>query len=371
MNKKLLTAVVGAALASVGSAANAIDLKISGGLHRAVVWADDGGTSQLFHADPTTWPSRLRFLAQDDLVAGVKVGVNWEVGYNSNRSNTVSQNEHSDPSGSGISANPPISERWQEIWFSGAIGKLAFGQGNTASKDGNSVDLSNTDLFNGGQPGDIGAGLLFRDSSGALTSIKVGDVITAFEGTRTDRIRYDSPAIGPVVFSAASGYAGNSDWTDFAVRINSDLGAGGKLAAAIYYNRVDQVMSGTDPRNNGNGLQENQGFSASWLSPMGLNVTAAYSTREDENPTPLDAKFMRLKVGYIAGEHAVSLGYAKGEKQIRATPEADATNISVAYNWRPKPWADIYVGVETYGLDHPTISADDIMILAVGSRITF
>ncbi|HKR60922.1 MAG TPA: porin [Pyrinomonadaceae bacterium] len=375
MNKKLLTTVVGAALAVAGGTANAIDLKISGGVARAVMWADDGVDSQTYHADPTTWPSRIRFLASDDLVAGVKAGVNWESGYNSNRTSTVSQLDHSDPNTTGTANNPPLSERWQEIWFSGAFGKLSFGQGNSASKDGHGSDLSNTDLFNGGNPADFGGTMQFRNAStGALSgaALEVQDVINTFEGNRHDRIRYDSPALGPVTVSASTGYFNNADMNDFAVRMNQDFGSAGKVAAAVYYASIKRTTGSNVTLDSDGGNTEHTGFSASWLSPMGLNVTVAFAKKESEHATdPFDAEFKRVKVGYIVGEHAFSVGYALGEGQVRTVTAIEADHISLAYNWKPKPWADIFAGVAVISLDHPTTEYDDLKIATVGSRITF
>jgi predicted porin len=366
MNKKLLTAVVAATLAAAAGTANAIDLKISGGVHRALMWEDDGGNSQLFHVDPATWNSRIRFQASDDLVPGVKVGVNWESGYVSNNAGAVSQTvRFTNPTG--------LSERWQEIWFTGAFGKLSVGQGNSASKDGHASDLSGTDLFNGGNPTDIGGGLFFRTDTGtmALSGVTIANVLNTFEGARFDRVRYDTPAIGPVTLSAATGNNNNTDWADFAVRVNSDLGAAGKIAAAVYYANI-KVADAATGITDGTGTQENVGFSASWLSPMGLNVTVAHATKEDEHATlPFDAAFTRVKVGYLMGEHAFSVGYALGEDQIRGLAGVEGEQISLAYNWKPKPWADLYAGVSVNSLEHPTITADDILIVAVGSRITF
>lgn len=379
MNKKLLTVVVGATLAVVGGTANAFEAKLSGHLARIVMIADDGQDSQTYHVDATSAPSRFRFTASEDIVPGVKAGVNWEMGFNSNASGSVSQLRHSTVNsvGTGTTGNLFVSERQQEIYFQGAFGTLKFGQGDGASKDGNAVDLSGTAMFNGGQPADIGGGLLFRDAAGGIsaTSPSVASAMTAYEGARFDRIRYDSPALGPVVVSASTGYADNNDWTDFAVRVNQDMGPAGKIAAAIYYNKVATTIDGTNPVTNGTGNTETTGFSASWLASFGLSVTLAYAAKEDEHPTqPLDGKFTRLKVGYTTGEHSVSVDYAMAEDQIRAVSTDDETKeYSLAYSWKPKTWAEIFAGVKVYSFERPSTGTtfDDITVVAVGSRLVF
>jgi predicted porin len=366
MNKKLLTAVVGATLAVAGNAANAIDLKISGHLARGVMWADDGVTSETYHVDMTTAPSRIRFLASDDLLPGIKAGVNWENGFNSNKSGAVSQTVRGN--------TPAFEERWQEIWFSGAFGKIAFGQGDSAQKDVTNVDLSGTALAAGGAPSDIGGGLLWRTSgTGALlgaTTDTVGEVLSNFDGSRHDRIRYDSPSLAGFVVSASYGYttstAGVSvDTNEFAVRVNMDLGGIGKLAGALGFGKAG-IGGATAPE--ASGTQETTSGSVSLLMPMGLNFTVAHSQRE--NDAGYDADFTRFQVGYIMGEHAVSLGYAQGNDQVTTGDEAE--QIALAYNFKPKPWADIFASVKQVSFD-PASGADieDMLVVLVGSRIVF
>jgi hypothetical protein len=387
MNKKLLTVAVGATLALAGSAANAaFEAKVSGHLVRGVMIADDGADSQTYHVDIGAAPSRFRITASDELVPGIKAGVLWEMGFNSNFSNNVTQTKHSQvnsvsapgtTNSAGTTTNLFVNERQQEVYFQGAFGTLKFGHGDGATKDGNAIDLSGTALFNGGQPSDWGGALNFRDAStGALTTSTVSGMMTAYEGSRFDRIRYDSPALGGIVtVSASTGYQDNNDWTDFAVRLNTDLGAAGKLAAAVYYNKIATTQSAEIPITNGNGNQENSGISASWLAPMGFNVTLAYATREDEHPTaPLDGKFYRIKLGYTTGEHSVSADYAKSEDQVRSGVTIlgdEGTEYSLAYSWKPKTWAEIIAGVKVFSLDRPGANFEDITVVGVGSRLVF
>jgi predicted porin len=365
MNKKLLTAVVGATLAVAGNAANAIDLKISGHLARGVMWADDGITSETYHVDMTTSPSRFRLLASDELVPGVRAGVNWEMGWNSNNSGSTSQTAKQI---TGNANGGFLSERQQEVWFSGALGRVGFGQGDSATKDLISIDLSGTTLGAGGAPGDIGGGLSFRAPTTGTSIVTIGSVLNNFDGARYDRIRYDSPALGPVVISASVGHNGTGattrDVNEFAARLNMDLGGAGKLAAGLGF-IVDHTAGASTAEALGN--QETTQMVVSWLSPMGLNVTFAHSAREDD--ATLDADFDRLQVGFISGEHAISVHYAIGKDQALTDDEAE--QLGVSYNFKPKPWADIFASAKTVKLDRTGTTAEDIMIVLVGSRIVF
>jgi predicted porin len=369
MNKKLLTAVVGATLAVAGNAANAIDLKISGHLARGVMWGDDGISSETYHVDMTTSPSRFRLLASDDLMPGIKAGVNWEMGFNSNQSSVVTNTQAGKSSPSGANTGL-LSERQQEVWFSGAFGRVGFGQGDSATKDLISIDLSGTTLAAGGAPADIGGGLSFRapqgSGAGAITTISA--VLNNFDGNRYDRIRYDSPALGPVVLSASTGYTNVTgvDTVEFAARLNMDMGGGGKLAGGIGFVRAHN-SGGGQASTEANGVQEDTQFSLSWLAPFGLNVTVAHSMRENDGT--LDADFTRFQVGYIAGEHAIAVGMAIGNDQALTDDEAE--QIYVSYNFKPKPWADLFASVKTVSLDRTGVEAEDILVVLVGTRITF
>jgi len=362
MNKKLLTAVVGATLAVAGSAANAFEAKLSGHLHRGVMVADDGGNSEIYHVDGTTSGSRIRFLASEEIMPGITAGVNWENGFNSNPGGTVSQTART------VAAS--LSERHQEIYFRGSFGRIGFGQGEGAAYDTISVDLSGTGLAAGGAPADWGGGLFFRTTAGPLSAVTFGTVMNNYNasasGGRYDRVRYDSPALGPVTLHASTGYTAENDANEFAVRFSTDLPGGSKLAAQLGFSKVTPV-SGSATRD-----EETVDASISWLAPFGLNVTVAHATRENETAAGaanLDGKFTRLKLGYLSGQHAVSVHYATGEDQVLTGDESK--EIGVEYAFKPKPWADLYAAYKTLSLDRTGVSYEDMQVLLVGSRLVF
>lgn len=357
MNKKLLTAMVGATLAVAGSTANAIDLKISGHLARAVMWADDGITSETYHVDVTSAGSRFRLLASDEVAPGIKAGVNWEMGLNGSPSGTVTQAAKS-------SGAATVGDRHQEIWFSGAFGRLGVGHSDSAANDIITIDLSGTGIGSGPAPGDIGGGLLFRTSAGGTLS-SFGSVLGNLNAGRYDRVRYDSPALGPVVVSASTGHNVLVDTSEFAVRLNTDLGGAGKLAAGVGF--VAEQAGGAGTISEAVGKRETATAAASWLSPAGLNVTVAYAQREDE--ATLDADYARVGVGYIMGQHAASIHYAVGNDQAAVGDEA--TQLGLTYVYKPQPWIDLFAVAKSMQLDRPGTDAEDILLLLAGSRIVF
>lgn len=361
MNKKLLTAVVGATLAVAGSAANAFEVKVSGHLHRGVMVADDGNNSEIYHVDGTTSGSRIRFLASEEILPGITAGVNWENGYNSNPSGSVTQTART------VAAT--LSERHQEVYFRGSFGRIGFGQGEGAAYDTISVDLSGTGLAAGGAPADWGGGLAFRTPLGAFGP-KFGEVMNNYNasasGGRYDRVRYDSPALGPVTLHASTGYTVENDANEFAVKFSQDLPGAGKIAAQVGLSKVTPV-SGSATRD-----EETIDASISWLASFGLNLTLAHATRENETAAGaanLDAKFTRFKVGYLAGQHAVSVHYAVGDDQVAVDDQAK--EIGLEYAFKPKPWADLYVAAKKLSLDRTGVDYEDITVLLAGTRLVF
>ena len=353
MNKRYLVAAVGAALAVAGPAAFAVEAKISGQVNRGIMQVDDGTDSELIHVDTDTSSTRFRFTGSEEIMPGLKAGIVWEVEYQSNDSSVVTPTVRD-------SAGPSFGERKMEVYFQGGFGQVSLGQGDGAANGAIEVDLSGTSVVSYAGTADVGGAVAF------VGGPTLGSVIGQqdFE-SRYDRLRYDTPTLGPVVLSVSSGTKDtsvaidNGDVAELAAWLNFDLGAGGKLAAAL--------GSSTKELGGATGDVETTGGSVSWLAPFGLNVTLARSNLQ--NDAGRDSDFTYAKVGYKVGPHAVSVDYALGEDEAAVGDEA--THTGVQYVYVASKAVEVYGGYKTISLDRAVGSFDDITIALIGSRIKF
>lgn len=244
-----------------------------------------------------------------------------------------------------------------DLFFAGNFGKLSIGQGDGAANGGIEVDLSGTAVVQWSGVQFIGGAIDFRDGATIGPNIAATTDHQDFE-SRYDRLRYDTPAFGPVRLALSTGVNGGEDTNEIALWYSGDLGAGGKLAGALGLSTQDRP-GGVD--------DETIGGSISWLAPSGLNVTVAAS--QHDLTATREGKFNYLKVGYTSGKHAVAVDYGKGEDQAAAGDEAEFYGIGYV-NTLTK-WAELYAAAKVHSLDRPGANFDDIKIVTVGSRIKF
>ncbi|MBI3899217.1 MAG: porin [Gammaproteobacteria bacterium] len=358
MNMKFLTAAIGAALCASGTSVYAFEAKVSGQVDRALMWADDSVQSELHHVDNQMSTTRFRFTGSEDVVPEVKAGVTLEFEYVSNSSQAVTQgNKTSDPG---------LKERILEAYFSGNFGKVSIGQGSGAADSGTEVDLSGTNVVQSVAVADLGGALTFMTSAGAAGPSILSTINQQDFESRYDRLRYDTPAFGPVKLAISNGTKADTI-NEAALTFASEYGEGGKLAGAIGYSKED-----TNPTTSAasfKGSEKTFGGSISWLAPFGLNVTTAYSNVKDEATTPRDSKLKYVKLGYKFGDHAVAVDYAKGEDFAAVGDES--TVVGVGYVYQIGKWAEFYTGAKVHSLDRPGASFEDIKIVTVGTRLKF
>ncbi len=340
-----------AMLLAAATGAHAFEAKISGQVNRLMTQVDDGTDSKLFHADNVNSQTRFRFTGEQEVQPGLKAGINWEVGYTSNPSSGISFTTRS--------VDATFNERHADLYLTGNWGKVSLGQGDGAANGGMEVDLSGTTVIHYSGITDIGGNFAFRENGafGPTIASTIGNL--DFE-SRYDRIRYDSPNLGPVKLSGSFGTKGNNEVYELAAWGASAF-AGGKVAGALGWSRERK-----------GGLAGNEdalGASVSWLAPYGLNLTLAGGTSEDDNPAVSKKKFAYAKVGYIVGKHAVSVDYGRGDDFAVAGDQADTFGLGYVYT--PQKWLELYAGVKQHQLDRPGSSFDNVSFVTVGSRLKF
>lgn len=345
MNKLILPATIAALMATAPLAATA-DVKLSGQVNRMVAQVDNGIDSEIQHLDNSGSGTRFRLKGETDSGNGIMVGFYWETQYQSNRSTGVDGNTVTDI---GDSFQP----RMRDLYIKGAFGKVSMGQGNGAANGITEMEYTGTTYLTGyASPEDLWGGVTFGN-----TGTSVGDVVDGMDGlSRNDRLRYDSPKLGPVTLSVDTGQGGK---TEFAARFDTAVG-GGKLKGGIgSWDRKDQVGTATA-----------KGTAGSIAYMHGSGFNAAYAFGELDNGGTVDPENSMIILGYKTGVHAVSLRMGTTDDLNGANTSADS--MGIGYVNRSLKAAELYVGYQTFELDdaaQPT--AEDITIVFAGARVKF
>jgi len=343
----VLLAIIAAALLAASSA-QAVDVGISGQINRAVMYVDDGNRGKWFFVDNENSSTRFRFTGSNDFENSWKVGIVWEVEMQSNSSDEVSMDDSD-------TTDVTFRERKIEFWVGQEYGKLWVGQGDMASNSTAEVDLSGTDVAAYSSMADVGGSFEFQDD-GVGTGITVGGSRSNFDGlSRRDRVRYDTPAFAG--FYGSASVASESRW-DGALRYSADFGWA-KLAAAAAYADLGTSSDTQDSITS---------TSASMLFDFGLNLTAAYGTRDQDGTDPWN---LFGKIGYkFLEKHAVSVQWGHTENLSAKDDKGDSYGL--AYVFSPWKSVEFYGSYVLHKLDRDTGSdPDDITALFFGGRVKF
>ena len=325
----------------------AVSFKISGQVNRAVEYVDNGKNSEWFHVDNDASSTRFRFVGSEEIGYGLTAGIVWETQFESNSSADIDVGQNSDGSSS-------FTERKLEAYFSGNWGKASIGQGDGAANNTSEVDLSGTAVINYSDVGVMAGSVNFVDSSGTPVAT-VGSTRNNFDGlSRNDRLRYDSPKLGPVTLSAS---ATNGDAWELAASLSTEMEGIGKIAAAIGY------IDGQD-----RSPYEQLGGSVSFLHDSGVNLTLAYGVRDLDNRSR-DAENYYVKLGYILGKHAISVEW--GQTDDLEVVGDESSSYGAGYVFNIHNGIELYAGYRLYDLDRSGVSTDDITVFMAGTRIKF
>ena len=365
MNKKLLTVAVSSALAAP-MAAHAVKYKLSGQINRAAVYQNDGQASDIQFIDNESSGTRWRLTGSEDIGRGMKVGFNWEW-QNSSIGGGASIRT---PSAGTSAPSDKQTMRKAEVWFSGGWGKVSLGQGDGAGNGLTEIDLTST--WNVAYTGraSFGGAVAWRTAMGAaLTSmagtatvtssstaaLTHGDTFSNFDAfSRYDRVRYDSPALGPVTLSAS---AGQNDLYEGAVRWSQGIG-GGQISLGLFYGKSASTKN-------------RYGGSAAYLFSFGTSIQFAYAENEKRPAVASKGRNWYVKVGQNWGNNSVSVAYGESRDIVVGFKDK---GFQVGYNYNiPKAKVDLYAGVHGNQLAVPSgvTSVDDIYAVVVGTKLKF
>ncbi len=351
-SKTLIALAVATSMVPVAQAAK-VEAKLSGQVNRAITFADNGVNSDALFVDNNASGTRMRFTGNTEMGNGMKAGIHWESQYQDNSSSQIDINDGDNDS--------QFISRFREVWFSGGWGKLYLGQGNGAANGSLESDLSGLFIISNADT-NLGDGVHFRVADGSENGADLGGSgLGGFDGlSRNDRIRYDTPALGPLVLSGDVG----QEKFELAARLSSKFGGGGKVVGALAY--VDTKEEGV-----GSFDGSQLSLSASVLLPGGFNLTGAYGQRDlddtDANKGPDDPKYWYLKGGWITGVHHFGISYRARDD---VSPGQELREGGLQYLANLKDYGvELYAGV--FQRESKNTAAEKITMFHVGSRIKF
>jgi predicted porin len=331
-----------------------IKLNFSGQVNRALNVVNDGGGTDLYHVDNNTSNSRIRVIGTGKINEELSVGTRIEVAIAPDISSQVSQTNQT--------PGTYFDQRWTEVSLtSRSYGKLSMGKGDTASNNTAEVDLSKTDMIQCSSISDIDSALLFREKTGKLTTLKIGDVFNNRDGlSRQSRLRYDTPTLNG--FSLAASLVTNQR-SDLALYWSGE-GNGFKAAGAAAV---------ANPRLADSGLQYDGSLSI-LQSSTGLNLTLSGGLLERDQLK--DAINLYGKIGWIAdftdlGSTAFGVDYTWAENLPSSRDSAWSVGGAIVQSFT-KMATELYLQYRLHTLDRTSGPAvDNINVGTVGARIKF
>ncbi len=402
----------------VSTPALAVELDVGGQVNRALMWAKGGydandlgvgSDTEIYHVDNRNSPTRFNLGGTQRLFEGWTAGALIEVGVFANASNDVDPDQKN--------TGPEIDERITDAFIDTPYGKVTLGLGEGAAYNVGRRDYSGTGVISFRNPNLLGGSLRYElksssfkrkfDGSGnplpneefdlenpSQNEVSISGSIRDynFEG-RHNRIRYDSPRIGPVTISVSAGHDG-SDGNNSVLQTGVKSGLrvpGGRLLIGAGYSRATQ--NNQDPGGSDDSDVNIYGGSVSYFhSDTGLNLTLAAVNRE-EKLTPeqeedtFDAtdsevgKFRYVKLGYRPNrQHAFDIHY--GETSDRNKEDEKGSVVGIGYVWSPTQLFDYYAGAKIHSFERAewcTTSGrtcynpkyEDIEIVTTGVRVKF
>jgi hypothetical protein len=344
----------------VSSGNDGVNLAVSGQVNRALLLADDGDRSRIFHVDNDNSSTRVRWVGtgpiDDDFTAGAIVEVEFE----SNTSSAIDIDQDGE-----VGANN-FSQRHMTVYLdSKSLGRLWLGQGDTASNGTSEVDLSGTSVINYAGIEDLAGGLSFKNAATAAKLVTIGGVYSQMDGfSRRDRIRYDTPKF--YGFQASTSLIQGDAW-DVALRYSANYEAiDTKVAAAIAYGDGAQRFD----------LDQFNG-SVSLLHGSGLNLTFASGEQDLTGGTAFtrDPSFYYGKLGYqfdpfTIGTTALAVDYGVAD-DLAATGDEFTSWGLFAVQGIDKIATDLYFGFRNHDLERTGVVVDDINVAVMGARVKF
>ena len=302
-------------------AAQAVDFTISGHVNRAlvIVDSDDADSSSAEVLNNGSSSTRIRWTGSSEMMDGNSVGI---------------QVEYQE------SADGSLGLRHANVNYSGEFGEVTIGQGSEAG-DG-SAYKGGVGTFGIGHGQEKGSAFTLGAYFGSLDA-----------GTRTNMIRYDTPAIGPV---GAAVSVGNGDRISAAATLSTEF------SGSSFNAMIATLQEKGDP--------STVGASAGVSMANGLGVSGAWGMGESMG-NDTDPSYFQASVAYSFGDTTVAASWYSSEDFKNDGSDGTAIGIGVNHNL-PKVAAQVHAAVQNYDAEDMAMGIDtDETVLVVGTRVRF
>jgi hypothetical protein len=255
-----------------------------------------------------------------------------------------------------------LNKRQNELYISGAFGKVTLGQGSSAGDGATENDFSGTYLTAGdltswelGSGSDeVEAGFTFDEDTGLPVANVVAEDTAGLTDNnsrdigRVERLRYDAPTIGNLHLSASLNDAtANDEGNDFAIAATYKLPSFAFTIASVSADADDSDV-----------------VEASVAGKM-ANFTAALGYHTEENGGD-DIDQTHVILGYNPGPFSVSVDFQTTEVDGDSARDAETTGLNFVY--RPTKGVELYAGARNAQAGDGDIDEDAFLM---GARVKF
>ena len=318
-------------------AAQAIDFSVSGRISRALVVTDTGSSTKAQVKNWGSSGSRVRVKGSSDLANGMTVGGNLE-----------------------YAAGSSLTLRYAEGYYSGGFGKISIGQGDQGGEGSVYSDKSGVvGIGHGQETGESSLGTYFGSLDGG--------------GGRIERIRYDTPAIGPVSAGISvgrsvvkGGFAVNATTGDIENTPTMDVdqvSAGVSISQSVGDTSFGAKVGTIQMENDTGTISASAGVKL----PSGVTVSGAWGKMDGGS----DPSFFQSTVGFVLGNTSVGASWYQSSDFANEGSEGTAIGIGAAHGL-PKANATIYAAVQNYAVDDPAAGIDrDETVAMIATVVKF
>jgi hypothetical protein len=403
--------------AAMSSGGNRVRLSLSGQVDRALLYGNDGLSSNLRQVDNNNSSTRFRIVGEAQPLADTVAGMNLETEIRPNSSATQTLTQNLPQPASAVT----YTVRQLEVYGGNPEwGELRLGFGSTASYLTTEIDLSGTAVASYVQVPDYDGGFAFRQRGAALVpggahgalvlspaasfGPAVGSVFNYFDGLqRDDRIRYDSPVwegfqfatsvLDGGAFDAAGRFA--REYDDFRIagavalvfansRSHGQPGAYGYAGVPAGAGGISLGGTNSAPGAptladvSASGSKQLDG-SVSVMLKSGLNLTVAGGVRDphyhDPTGASLSPDLIFVKLGYQErflplGVTAFSIDFAQNDELIFKGDTARAYGIAAVQNI-DQFGTELFVAGRYQTLHRAFASYHPLIAVMSGARVRF
>jgi hypothetical protein len=342
---------------SVSRSKKTMKLTVSGHLNRMVQLVDNGVNSEVRHTTNQQSRSRVRWVGTGKLTDDISVKTLIEFG----NSDAIS-------SGQSVQAaevnGGTFDTRHIDLQLtSKSMGKLYLGHGSDAADASmGSTDLSGTlvALSGGGDEDLTFGGENFVNAAGTVI-LRSGAASDEYDGTREDRIRYDTPSFGG--FKGMISHA-NDDTVAFGMRYGGSFSG---LKVKAHVSRIN---------NEANAQRDVTSAAVGILLPMGLSVQVAAGERDLDTTGREDPTMMFYRVGYRfkgseMGETRLAISYSENEDLALDGDKLQTTSVAIVQIIEPLG-SELFASYNNVDLERTgVVGIEDIDVFSVGMRVKF